>query len=57
MIESTEVRETPAVNATTKDLETKPDVKHVKDGLIDFIAGSLGKHFSIEVLTIASLIL
>lgn len=42
MIESTEIRETSA-NAITKDLENKPDVKHVKEGLIDFIAGSLGE--------------
>lgn len=38
MIESTNVN-------TTDVLEIKSDVKHFKDGFIDFTAGSLGKFF------------
>lgn len=45
MIESTTVNETAGTVSTTKVLEKKPDVKHFKEGFIDFTAGSLGKFF------------
>lgn len=50
MIESTSVIETGEI-ATTKVLDKNQNVKHFKEGLIDFTAGSLGVCFKNAVFT------